>query len=350
MNSDLYFDGKKYISSSRAAKISGYVNDYIGQLCRDGKLDCRMIGRSWYVSFDSVISHKNSNVGSSKNKPQKNPKELVIVNPPIVASLVNFESSVFVMESLAPAKTTEISLPVFTEICLVDTPTPLLLMAPMMAPTLVAIASITPDASIITIPTTQAGGPVLSTHHEFFAKKFPFVVGGVLAGMIAFIGFSAMLSADQDVAKVYSLAGEKISQALASGSAAVTLAVADQLFLKNASSHMNTFAVSFYESINSFFLETKSRILVMIGSPPASDLAEKDHSVEIARSDPREGLVVVPINKDTDREATIAKIKNTFSDDVRVEPSSDGTNGVITPVFKKSNGDDYLYVLVPIKN
>lgn len=71
MNSDLYFDGKQYISSSRAAKISGYVNDYIGQLCRDGKLECRMVGRSWYVSFESLISHKNANGGNAKSRAKK---------------------------------------------------------------------------------------------------------------------------------------------------------------------------------------------------------------------------------------------------------------------------------------
>ena len=71
MNSDLYFDGKKFISSSRAAKISGYVNDYIGQLCRDGKLDCRMVGRSWYVSYDSLQEHRKLNNLASKNRSKK---------------------------------------------------------------------------------------------------------------------------------------------------------------------------------------------------------------------------------------------------------------------------------------
>jgi hypothetical protein len=343
MNSDLYFDGKKYISSSRAAKISGYVNDYVGQLCRDGKLDCRMIGRSWYVSFDSIISHKNSNIGSSKNRPQKSPKELIIVNPPLVASVVNFEPSVFVPESSvsAPAQAVEIVLPVLSEDFSVANP--VFLAAPLNATT-------EPLAQVVVTPAMPVNIAVISTHHEVFGKKFPSVVGGVLAVMIAFIGFSAMLSADQRLASVYSEAGQNISRVLVSGSAAATLAVVDQSFVKKASSRMNTFAVSFYESINSIFLETKSRLLVMIGSPPTSDLAEKGHSVEIARNDSREGLVVVPINEYTDKEATIAKIKSTFSDDVRVEPGSDGVSGVITPVFKKSNGDDYLYVLVPIKN
>jgi len=344
MNSDLYFDGKKYISSSRAAKISGYVNDYIGQLCRDGKLDCRMIGRSWYVSFDSLISHKNSNVGSVKNRPLKNPKELVIVNPPLVFFPVNFETPFFVDESRTVIEASKSVLPVLTEVCVVETP--LLLMAPAQ----ILIAPTTQDASTTSIPTTQVSGAVLSTYHELFAKKFPLLVGVMLIMMIAFTGFNTILPTNQALEKVYSLADEKISHMFIAQSVAITLAVPEQSFMSKTSSYVNNFAVSFYESLNSWFFETKLRVLVMIGKPPDSDLAKKDHSIEIARSDPREGLVVVPINKDTDREATIAKIKSTFSDDVRVEPSSDGTNGVITPVFKRSSGDDYLYVLVPIKN
>ncbi|MCX6715643.1 MAG: hypothetical protein NT077_01340 [Candidatus Taylorbacteria bacterium] len=51
-------EGKHYISSSRAAEISKYSKDYIGQLCRGKKIDSRLIGRSWYVNEESLMSHK----------------------------------------------------------------------------------------------------------------------------------------------------------------------------------------------------------------------------------------------------------------------------------------------------
>jgi hypothetical protein len=44
------------------------------------------------------------------------------------------------------------------------------------------------------------------------------------------------------------------------------------------------------------------------------------------------------------------KIKNSFSDEVTVEPDTSGTSGIIKPVFKKTNGDDFVYVLVPVKD
>lgn len=58
MENSLIFQGKKYISSKRASKISGYSSDYIGQLCRAGKLNCRMVGHTWFVSKESLIVHR----------------------------------------------------------------------------------------------------------------------------------------------------------------------------------------------------------------------------------------------------------------------------------------------------
>ncbi len=42
-------------------------------------------------------------------------------------------------------------------------------------------------------------------------------------------------------------------------------------------------------------------------------------------------------------------IQNSFSDEVAVRPDQSGTSGVITPVFRKNSGEDFLYVLVPLK-
>lgn len=49
---------KIYISAKRAAEITGYARDYVGQLCREGHVEARMVGRSWYVSEASVRAHR----------------------------------------------------------------------------------------------------------------------------------------------------------------------------------------------------------------------------------------------------------------------------------------------------
>ncbi len=55
------------------------------------------------------------------------------------------------------------------------------------------------------------------------------------------------------------------------------------------------------------------------------------------------GMVVIP----SDNTQNINNIKDSFSDEVVIS-RADSTTGVITPVFKNSNGDEYLYVMVPV--
>lgn len=52
------FDGKSYISASRASKLSGYNQDYIGQLSRSGQILSRLVGNRWYVDQQSLLDHK----------------------------------------------------------------------------------------------------------------------------------------------------------------------------------------------------------------------------------------------------------------------------------------------------
>jgi hypothetical protein len=60
MDDSFIREGKTYIPSRRAAEISGYSLDYIGELCRSKKLECLMVGRSWYVTQKSLSAHKSS--------------------------------------------------------------------------------------------------------------------------------------------------------------------------------------------------------------------------------------------------------------------------------------------------
>ena len=68
--------GKKYISLKQASEISGYTNDYIGQLCRAGKLNSERVGRAWFVDIEQLLSYKNGKKnngithGVKKNEPQ----------------------------------------------------------------------------------------------------------------------------------------------------------------------------------------------------------------------------------------------------------------------------------------
>lgn len=55
---ELLIEDKKYVSSKRAAKMTGYAKDYIGQLCREGRVSARLVGRSWYVLESAIHDHR----------------------------------------------------------------------------------------------------------------------------------------------------------------------------------------------------------------------------------------------------------------------------------------------------
>ncbi len=52
------FDGKDHISASRAAKITGYHPDYVGQLARSGAIISRQVGNRWYIDREGILAHK----------------------------------------------------------------------------------------------------------------------------------------------------------------------------------------------------------------------------------------------------------------------------------------------------
>lgn len=55
---EILIEEKKYVSSKQAAKITGYAKDYIGQLCREGRVPARLVGRSWYVLETAIQDHR----------------------------------------------------------------------------------------------------------------------------------------------------------------------------------------------------------------------------------------------------------------------------------------------------
>ncbi len=82
-----------YVKASVLAKRYHYTTDYIGQLCRQLKVDAQLVGRAWYVNEDSLLVHKGDRYSSvrpieilSKNKheivvPAVEPKVRVDVHP-----------------------------------------------------------------------------------------------------------------------------------------------------------------------------------------------------------------------------------------------------------------------------
>ncbi len=54
---EIVIDGAVYLSASRAREISGYTSDYIGQMCREGRVEARRMGKSWFLERSSFLSY-----------------------------------------------------------------------------------------------------------------------------------------------------------------------------------------------------------------------------------------------------------------------------------------------------
>lgn len=92
---EVIISGKKYISSKRAARTSGYASDYIGQLVRESKLQAVKVGRAWFIAeqgLQELIAE---------------PGDLTIVNQP--TSLPPTWSPVIYMNDDAPLYPVRIS-------------------------------------------------------------------------------------------------------------------------------------------------------------------------------------------------------------------------------------------------
>ena len=57
MSDNIFFDGVKYISANDAATSSGFTRDYIGKLCRTGKVKERESGKiGMSITHRAIVS------------------------------------------------------------------------------------------------------------------------------------------------------------------------------------------------------------------------------------------------------------------------------------------------------
>jgi len=73
----LVLDGKSYVKASKAARDLGYATDYVGQLCRGGKVDAHLIGRTWYVNKDELSTHRTEKKRMSRVKAREYAKRSI---------------------------------------------------------------------------------------------------------------------------------------------------------------------------------------------------------------------------------------------------------------------------------
>jgi len=87
---EIIIEEKKYVSSKQAAKITGYAKDYIGQLCREGRVPARLVGRSWYVLESAIQDHR---FGNEEVEPKTDDKPKAAASSSEVLESSRYEAS-----------------------------------------------------------------------------------------------------------------------------------------------------------------------------------------------------------------------------------------------------------------
>ena len=88
---EILIEGKKYVSSKQAAKITGYAKDYIGQLCREGRVPARLVGRGWYVLESAIQDHRFGEKDAESN--DATPVTAASATEPVAWGFPRYEAS-----------------------------------------------------------------------------------------------------------------------------------------------------------------------------------------------------------------------------------------------------------------
>jgi hypothetical protein len=77
------------ISLSRAAQLTGYHQDYLGQLCRLGKLSATKIGRNWFTSPEALnrLSAIEESIAQSDEQEEQDSQNVAGANPPMIQTI-----------------------------------------------------------------------------------------------------------------------------------------------------------------------------------------------------------------------------------------------------------------------
>lgn len=306
MKDSLILEGKVYISARRAAKIINYAQDYIGQLCRANKLDCKMVGRSWFVTEESLLAHRESAIDSMHEKVSKSVKNIDIETRLAIQQDALIKSKI--VDDQNPVKYEAEKSPLLPELTKK-------IPAPFSLPKNIKIAPVVSSTlSVKSVPRSIFSPFIISSTRtaEAVATKsvsYNYFVTALVIGALLVSGFVFTSS----------LSGLKSGKSISYEPASVISATQD-LFKKIA------FNFGF-------------------GSSNVSS-----ETIAQGNTNNWNGIGMIPsTNSVVSDEATKAKIKSSFSDEVVINPDQSGAAGIITPIFKKNDGDDFVYVLVPVK-
>lgn len=335
MRNSLILQDKNYISAKRVQELFGYSSDYVGQLCRLGKIEAKMIGRTWFVTEKSIIDHKLSvnELIRDKNKEKRKLSKKIyndsvkneahvsyeLVNPIETSNFTHKDGGI--VESIAK---TEFNIPTTSQVITCD-PNRLRLMPNV--PELFSLPYFVSESFLI--------APNCKKSEFFSPSSAKLVFTSTLCVLGLFFMFQSIAVNTNTVNQVAS----KISN----DSLSANVLDSSSQFIKNSFA----FIKSIPTIAKNIFINKSSNIAVENTSSMSDDSAYTSNINDVAFG----GLAVVPSSNSEDKDEAIKnKIKESFSDEVIVKPDNSGTSGIITPVFREAKGSDFIYVLVPVND
>ncbi|OHA17064.1 MAG: hypothetical protein A3C79_02150 [Candidatus Taylorbacteria bacterium RIFCSPHIGHO2_02_FULL_45_28] len=317
MKDALNIDGKIYISSRRAAEISKYSNDYIGQLCRGGKVTARMMGRAWFVDQESLLSHKKSSEeafqarckNASREHKEKTThsdltiRPLALQAPRLTQDTVMRPTKYPVLNwTFAYSSDSRSLLPQFTKATLPKSEKP-----PIVSNVIGPLSPFAPKKSSLRN---------VSIRHRV-----------ALTALVAIIVMTGGFVLNQN--------GFQSSRIISQSQTASVISSIDAFFslIQNTCDHTIAFVAEMFSSKYRQFARN-TEVTILDPEPEQLDW---------------NGMAVVPVSSIDGQTETERRIRDSFSDVVEIKADQSGTAGVITPVFKKTTGDEFMYVLVPVK-
>ncbi len=349
MDSEFIFEGKKYISASRASKITGYNSDYIGQLCRKNCLDCRRVGRVWFVCEESLRSHENIASATPRGRIPFY-KKISAVDVDVAQKSAVLKSDETQTQTLTRTQT-QTQTQAQTGSGIVD-----------FAP--VSIAANIPSKTEFAFlsPCQDELSFVDQAECEKQNRAFFLNMAGVtLALLLTFVlaprffvsgTLQNPLTAGVQVATVLETGFAEKIISIRSATHDATHDVRDTLaYSAQISSAVgNYFSQSFGEIFRKTYHTFANLDQIFYTATRKIRLAFFDTSAPV-KTQSRHGIVVLPSAKDEVINDQVKQyVADSFSDETEVVPDSSGNAGVIKPVFKNQTDQEYLYVVVPIKD
>lgn len=302
MEKGLIFEGKKFISTKRASEIYGYNPDYIGQLCREKLINAKRVGRVWFVEENAIAEHKH--FGGKKVVQELPPGFLPIKEVARTTGYSTDYLGFLCRGSQVECRMVEdkwfvsqISVEQYKDMAAQKLRERAEALKQQNTQTRQAFVSDVPTQPLDTEDKTSSR----ASQHEVPAvvfSSFPIAAKIMFGSLVAFL----------IVASVFMFSS----------------------VAKQPNKQQGVVA-----------LVTRSVVNVW------DELASKPRSVP---KDISEGVVVVPSAKNEQDDETIKNyVKNAFSDETQVIPDETGTSGIVQPIFKNNNDQEYLYVMVPKK-